>query len=668
MGNKFTMTDKPKPAFITRLSNPIQFITQQWQDLPLALKGMFVIILPLTVLLASLGFMYVREQKTTFLENKLSVALKNQHDIQTVHTQLLEASTGLRDYLLTGDKEFLGIYFRAEKMLPLLLKKLTKQLEDENQQMRLAAISPLVYENLQILRSLSQNESEIASNELILQFKKQVESLDTLRKAIENLNAEEAKLVAEDQEDIYQQRQQNIRVTLIATITGIIGSLMAVWFFSGTIVKRVRLLRDNAHHLAKAESLNLPSSSRDELGQLSNELDQASKLLSKNINDAIQARHEAEEASASKSMFLSRTSHELRTPLNAILGFAQLLEDDLTPGKQRDSVSMIKGAGQHLLKLINEVLEITRIESGEISLELNTIPINDLLEEAKHYIAPLGKIRDIEIACQYDPDLWVLANRQKLLQVVLNLLSNALKYGPVSSTVQVKAYQQQSMVVVEVLDAGAGIPAPLRARLFTPFDRLGAEQTKVEGTGLGLALCKQIMDAMHGEIHVAEDKSLFWIEIPSAMPSQSVVQHQQQTTDTVSQTLQKKHTLLYVEDNVSNRTLVEAIVKRQKDLHILCVPTIKDAKQVLSEVIPSLLLIDLNLPDGSGEHLVHYIKAHAQLAATPIMILSADALPETIQRTEAAGVDCYLTKPLDVALFNKKMRELLSRQENHERS
>ena len=189
-------------------------------------------------------------------------------------------------------------------------------------------------------------------------------------------------------------------------------------------------------------------------------------------------------------MFLSRTSHELRTPLNAILGFAQLLEQNLPHGKQHDSVTLIKGAGQHLLKLINEVLEIARIESGEIALELTAVPIADLLEEAKHYIAPIGRVRDIEIECHYPENCWVRANRQKLLQVVLNLLSNALKYGPASSTVTLKAFQQNQQVFIEVFDEGAGIPSALRERLFTPFDRLGAEQTKVEGIGLGLALSK----------------------------------------------------------------------------------------------------------------------------------------------------------------------------------
>ncbi|MES2500938.1 MAG: histidine kinase dimerization/phospho-acceptor domain-containing protein, partial [Pseudomonadota bacterium] len=330
---------------------PLGMIAQAWQDLPLGIKGVCVIALPLLVLLASLGSLYLREQESTQLENKLRLALQNQRDIQKVHTFLIEASTGVRDYLLTGDKHFLEIFFEVENKLPAILTELEIQLEDAGQKKRLTEIKPLVEQNLHDLRILSEYESDIASDELIKKFKSQVNTLDKLRFEIERLNAEEAILVAKDQRDVASERQRHIIITLLAVTSGIIGSLMAVWIFSRTIVKRVRLLRDSAAHLAKAEKLDLPSSSRDELGQLSDELDHASQLLAQNISDSIQARREAEEASASKSMFLSRTSHELRTPLNAILGFAQLLEQDLSPGKQRDSVSLILGAGQHLLKL-----------------------------------------------------------------------------------------------------------------------------------------------------------------------------------------------------------------------------------------------------------------------------------------------------------------------------
>jgi signal transduction histidine kinase len=654
------MMKNPQPHTIKiNQLQPLTWIAQAWQDLPLGIKGVCVIALPLLVLLASLGSLYLREQESTQLENKLRLALQNQRDIQEVHTLLIEASTGVRDYLLTGDKHFLNIFFQVEEKLPAILTALEIQLDNEAQKKRLANINPLVEQNLHDLRILSEYESNIASDDLIAKFKSQVNTLDKLRYEIERLNAEEAILVAKDQQDVVKQRQRHIIITLIAAISGIIGSLVAVWIFSRTIVKRVRLLRDSAAHLAKAEKLDLPSSSRDELGQLSDELDHASQLLAKNISDSIQARQEAEEASTSKSMFLSRTSHELRTPLNAILGFAQLLEQDLSPGKQRDSVSLIIGAGQHLLKLINEVLEIARIESGEISLELMPVAVNTLLEEATHYIAPIGKIRDIEIKSEMASDLWALANRQKLLQVVLNLLSNALKYGPANSVVQLNAYHRQGNIIIEVQDNGAGIPTKLKERLFTPFDRLGAEQTKVEGIGLGLALSKQIMLAMNGSIHVADNKSLFWIEIPVGQPSAEANVSIQSEESKKSVALNNKHTILYVEDNISNRALVEAVIQRQRDLRIDCVTTMRDAKQYLAEVMPSLLLIDLNLPDGSGESLVSFIQSDAKYQDIPIMILSADALPETIARLEAAGVAHYMTKPLDVAIFSKKVRELI---------
>jgi signal transduction histidine kinase len=652
---KNTETHNSKPNVI----QPISWIAQAWQNLPLGIKGVYVIALPLLVLLASLGSLYLREQESTQLENKLRHALQNQRDIQKVHTLLIEASTGVRDYLLTGDKHFLEIFFQVEYQLPAILNELKIQLDNEAQRSRLDKINPLVEQNLHDLRILSEYESDIASDDLIAKFKSQVNTLDKLRFEIERLNAEEAILVAKDQQDVIDQRQRHIVITLIAASAGIIGSLVAVWIFSLTIVKRVRLLRDSAAHLAKAEKLDLPSSSRDELGQLSDELDHASQLLAKNISDSIQAKREAEEASASKSMFLSRTSHELRTPLNAILGFAQLLEQDLSPGKQRDSVSLILGAGQHLLKLINEVLEIARIESGEISLELTPVAVNMMLEEAVHYIAPIGKIRDIEIKTETEPELWAMANRQKLLQVVLNLLSNALKYGPVSSAVTVRAYRDLNNIRIEVQDEGQGIPKELKDRLFTPFDRLGAEHTKVEGTGLGLALSKQIMLAMHGSIQVADNKSLFWVEIGASEPSIEANTTVQTLRDKKPVSLNNKHSILYVEDNISNRALVEAIIHRQRDLRIHCVTTIKDAKQYLTEVLPTLLLIDLNLPDGSGEHLVNLIKSNIKYRDIPIMILSADALPETIERLKAAGVDHYMTKPLDVALFSKKIRDLI---------
>lgn len=637
----------------------LNYLAKKWQDLPLATKGIIVILLPLAVLLASLTSLYHREQALTDLEDQLKIALQNQRDIETVHTKLLQASTGVRDYLLTGDKLFLTIFNRAKEQLPSILDKLETQLESQSQKDRIQAIGLLVQENINSLNSLSQYDAEQASESLITEFKLQVRNLDKLRNELEYLSAQEALLVTDDQKKVKLQRQRNIRVTLLAAFAGIFGSLFAVWIFSGTIVKRVKLLRDSAAHLARAESLDLPSKSKDELGQLSDELDHASTLLAKNIYDATQARHEAEQANKEKSMFLSRTSHELRTPLNAILGFAQLLQEELVPGKQKDSVNMIRTAGEHLLKLINEVLDIARIESGEVILTLTPTPVNDLLEEAIHYISPLGKIRDIQIVSDIQGELTALADRQKLLQVILNLLSNALKYGPVDSTVQLKAYQKDDRIVIEVFDEGAGIPKALKQRLFTAFDRLGAEQSKIEGTGLGLALSKQLMTAMHGSIHVADDKSLFWIELNTATLQEQPVHPSPMVTTQENAALSKrKKTILYVEDNAGNRALVEAVIKRHLHLKLFCASTVREGKIMLSEIEPALIIIDLHLPDESGEVLVEYVKSRPNMMNIPIIILSADAMPDTIKRLEQAGITRYITKPLDIAMFSQQVLAL----------
>ena len=644
-------------------------VAQYWQDLPLATKGVFVIMLPLAVLLASLASLYSLEKKLSSLENQLKVALQNQRDIETVHTNLLLASTGVRDYLLTGDKHFLDNFYIAKKQLPTILLKLDTKLESQGQRSLIKQIGALANQNLEKLSFLSNNESEVASDNLIQQFKLQVQNMEELKEQIDRLQQQEAQLISEDQHKIKQERQRNIRINLIAAFSGILGSILAVWVFSGTIVKRVKLLRDSAAHLARAEALELPSSSKDELGQLSDELDHASTLLAKNIYDTTQAKKEAEQASEEKSMFLSRTSHELRTPLNAILGFAQLLQAELENGKHKDQVNMIKSAGDHLLKLIDEVLDIAKIESGETKLTLKPTPINDLLAEAIQYIAPLGKIRDIQIKEEIQVNLVGLADRQKLLQVILNLLSNALKYGPFNSSVLVSAYQKNTDIIIEVLDEGAGIPEALKERLFTAFDRLGAEQSKTEGTGLGLAVSKKIMLAMQGSIHVANEKSLFWIALKASegLPIQiESVQETAVTKQTVS-TTDKKH-IVYVEDNISNRALVEAVIKRLPNVKLHCTTTVKESKDLLNQIKANLVIVDLNLPGESGEVLVNYIKSHQTLSHLPIMILSADATTETIERLNQAGVDDYMTKPLNIALFSESVLTLTQGDRNkHDR-
>jgi signal transduction histidine kinase/ActR/RegA family two-component response regulator len=640
------------------------YLNQLWQDAPLTIKGIILNTLPLTVLLASLALIFESEQQAALLERRVQNALQIQQDIQTLQTQLLEASTGVRDYLLTDNSQFLSGYESAKQAMPQLLHSLELRLDDQAQQKLLLVIHPLVQKNLNDLAALASNTEKEANEELIRKFSSQGAAMNQLRTHLDQMSLRESRIVDQDKKEVIYERKRNLRITLMAVIAGVFGSLLGVWVFTQTIVARVRTIRDSAIHLVKSEPLALPSISQDELGELTMELEHASQLLKKSAQEAHLARVEAEEASAAKSNFLSRTSHELRTPLNAILGFAQILENDLPDGRQKDSATLIHNAGQHLLKLINEVLDISRIESGDIGMSMEVIALNPLLEEAYHYLKPLEKVRDMSIVTRFEPGLKVRADRQRLLQVILNLLANALKYGPENTTVTFSAYRQHGQIRVEVQDQGAGIAAELRSRLFTPFDRLGAERTVTEGTGLGLVLSKQLLDAMGGEIGVAEDKSMFWFSLPASeddllmqAAAESAITPDVQGMATA--TARKRH-LLYVEDNPSNQALMEAIMTKHRHIKLHIAASLQESMVWLRDMTPDLLLVDLNLPDGSGESLIQHIQSRRDdLRDIPLVILSADALPETVQRLNALGITHYFTKPLNVASFNQLLLKIL---------
>jgi CheY-like chemotaxis protein len=298
-------------------------------------------------------------------------------------------------------------------------------------------------------------------------------------------------------------------------------------------------------------------------------------------------------------------------------------------------------------------------------MDCHYFDLKELLEEACNFIRPLGQIRDIDIESSLPEQVTLNTDRQKLMQVILNLLSNALKYGPENSTVTLNAYVKDQQAIIEVTDQGKGIPPALRSRLFTPFDRLGAERSMTEGTGLGLVLSKQIIDAMGGSIHLADDKSMFWVSVPVAQETAKLTDSHQPSVAPNIQIKGSKQNILYVEDHASNRALIEAIIARHHHLKLHMATNLKDAMNYIHNQSPDILLLDLNLPDGSGELLIQHMQANPAYRSIPIMVLSADALPETILRLQAMGITAYFTKPLDIALFNHQLNQLII-QSNHE--
>jgi PAS domain S-box-containing protein len=377
----------------------------------------------------------------------------------------------------------------------------------------------------------------------------------------------------------------------------------------------------------------------------------------KKIDDALRvARLEAERANRAKSDFLSRMSHDLRTPLNAILGFAQLLEAEVTTEEKKDSVRHILRGGQHLLSLINEVLDIARIEAGHLSLSLEPVDAPDTVRLVADLVRPLADQRGISLVIDAPRthDLVVRADRQRLTQVLLNLLSNAVKYNRPGGRITVTLETVDGgRLRINVTDTGAGLPPAKLAMLFQPFERLGAEQTSVEGTGLGLALSRGLAEAMGGSLGVTSEidrGSTFWLELALTDALQTPLDAAPVATSVESTTAHNATgVVLYIEDNQSNVRLMERVLQRRRGIRLLHAPSGADGLEMAREQRPDLILLDLHLPDMSGEDVLQRLWQDSVLRQIPVAVLSADATPAHLRRLKAAGAIDYLTKPLDIS-------------------
>jgi signal transduction histidine kinase/CheY-like chemotaxis protein len=484
-------------------------------------------------------------------------------------------------------------------------------------------------------------------------------------------------MVPQPQAEIFLHAKSISKAALTIAILGLGVAIFLAWWISGIISRPMQLLADAAQSVARGDlsaKVDLDDKLRPiEMLKLQRSFNQMIDDVGRKNTVLVNLAHEAVISSNHKSAFISSLNHELRTPMNAVLGFAQMLEiNEREPlsENQKSAVEHILRNGNHLLELIDQMLELNKIEAGTLPLNMEDIPARDVLDESLYLIQARASHDHIEIiddtGGDHLPLLWTDSTR--LIQVLLNLLSNAVKYNRKGGKVSLACREVYGgLLRISIIDNGLGIAAELQDKIFQPFERLGHELGQIDGTGIGLSITQQIVEKLGGHIGFESEQgrgSHFWVDIPLSKKqidpaaSEELADDEENAAESADAS-SASHTLLYIEDNPDNLHLVEAIIGQYKNLHLLSAPNALIGYDLATSKLPDLILMDINLPGMNGLQAMKRLRSTPETRLIPIIALTSNSTQRDIEAGLSAGFDGYLTKPIKVSELMKTIDQTL---------
>jgi signal transduction histidine kinase/CheY-like chemotaxis protein len=630
-----------------------------WLDRSLRAKGLIVVAVPLIALMGvTLANLLLQQNESK--ERDVSIAARNLVSAANkVLADAVNAETGVRGYAATRDPLFLDPYNLTLTRIGAERRSLRKAavIDGAGRQQRPvdASTGKVIFELAQLRTAISRG---VPAGRLKSALEHEKIAMDLLRRQVASLSAGPTAVVTAQHIKITALQKRIELLDIAALVLGLLAGVAGVALFTSGIARRVGKNAENARRLGEGQPLQPATYAGDEIGRVAESHLRAEELLASRSAELTTARDAAMTATRAKNAFLSSTSHELRTPLNSILGFAQILEMSELSDEDSDSVGRILGAGRHLLALINGLIDIARIESGDLSLSLEPVLARPIIEQSSQLMAPIaadGSIRIIQ-DCAH-PALAVYADRQRVAQVLVNLVSNAVKYNQPGGSITISCREEGTgQAAIVVSDTGPGISPENLERIFVPFERLGAEQTAVEGTGIGLPLARALTEAMRGKLtasSVPGQGSAFTVTLPRApdlvpapglAPASPAPGPRAPAGAGVS--------ILYIEDNPTNVEVVSRFLHGRPNASLRSEGSGRAGIESAAQDPPDIILLDLHLPDLHGEQVLNELKSEPATAAIPVVVLSADASRGVIHRLLACGALAYLTKPIELAELN----------------